>query len=851
MGANVFRWTISNSPCVSSSSNIDDVTITRSDTPSNAAAGSDQTVCATTATLVGNTPSVGTGLWTLVSGTGTISSASAANSGVTGLGVGANVFRWTISNSPCVSSSSNIDNITITRTNTASNANAGADQTVCATIGTLAGNTPSPGTGAWTKISGFGTITSPSSPTSGITGLGVGVNVFRWTISNAPCAATSDDVSITRSSYPTTANAGTNQAVCAATATLAGNTATEGTGLWTLIQGAGTITTPSSPTSGITGLGVGTNKFRWTISKTNCIATFSDVIITRFASGDIISTNLNVIYEAGETFVLDGTSYFCQTRDENTVADGNCGTYITYTAPIYIPYNNNTPFYSDGSYNYYHDGNCGYTQCPLAGAFISSSIVSYGNKVYIDGIPYFCQTAEETLTTDGHCGQTASYSMISEPPNPPQYIAHDNQYNYYWDSNCNYYTETYCPPAGTTITSSATYSTVYIYELGSSFTCQNIYYTETTDGNCGSYSSSYTDDPPSYGTQITSDNQYNYLWNGSCGYYTENNCPPYGDPISSSSSVNSVYISELNSYFTCQTTYYTVTADGNCGSNSSSYTDDPPSYGTQITSDNQYNYLWNGSCGYYTENICPPAGQTTSTSIYSSVYITELGISFTCQTTTYTETTDGNCGSNSSSYTDDPPSNGTQITNDNQYNYFWDGSCGYYKVSICPSPGTVLSTIYAANYDYSTGGSPQMVYINSNYYVCQKVDINTVADGNCSTYTTFTNVTFIPADTFIIQIPPYNYYSNGNCGYYMVACPMSGDVISTISGAVWEIGNGGGSVQINGINYPCQTVNVNTVANGNCGTYITYTDMHPIPSGTIIDNGGGTIYYHDGNCGFY
>ena len=147
----------------------------------------------------------------------------------------------------------------------------------------------------------------------------------------------------------------------------------------------------------------------------------------------------------------------------------------------------------------------------------------YGNKVNINGTDYFCQTAEETLTTDGHCNQTASYSMISEPPNPPQYIEHDNQYNYYWDSYCNYYTETYCPPANeTTITSSAPYTSVYIYELGSYFTCQNIYYTETTDGNCGSTSSSYTDAHPAVGTIITYDYQYNYLWDVNCWYYKEN-----------------------------------------------------------------------------------------------------------------------------------------------------------------------------------------------------------------------------------------------------------------------------------------------------------------------------------------
>ena len=83
-------------------------------------------------------------------------------------------------------------------------------------------------------------------------------------------------VTITRDQTPTASNAGPNQTQCeTATATLAGNTATVGTGLWTLVSGTGTITTPTSPTSGITALGYGANVFRWTISNGHCTASAS------------------------------------------------------------------------------------------------------------------------------------------------------------------------------------------------------------------------------------------------------------------------------------------------------------------------------------------------------------------------------------------------------------------------------------------------------------------------------------------------------------------------------------------------------------------------------------------------
>src|ERR1035437_9966686 len=71
------------------------------------------------------------------------------------------------------------------------------DQSGCSNSTILAGNAPVVGTGVWTLVSGTGTITTPSSPTSGVTGLGIGTAVFQWTISNPPCSSTFDQVSIT------------------------------------------------------------------------------------------------------------------------------------------------------------------------------------------------------------------------------------------------------------------------------------------------------------------------------------------------------------------------------------------------------------------------------------------------------------------------------------------------------------------------------------------------------------------------------------------------------------------------------------------------------------------------------
>jgi len=158
-----------------------------------AAAGPDQSICSNSASLAGNAPTVGTGIWTLVSGTGTITMPSSATSGITGLGAGATIFKWTINNAPCPSTS---DQVTITNTGGGAAA-AGADQSICSSSAILAGNTAGTGTGLWTLISGTATITNPSSPTSGLTGVGIGTIVLEWTINNPPCPASSDQITIT------------------------------------------------------------------------------------------------------------------------------------------------------------------------------------------------------------------------------------------------------------------------------------------------------------------------------------------------------------------------------------------------------------------------------------------------------------------------------------------------------------------------------------------------------------------------------------------------------------------------------------------------------------------------------
>jgi Secretion system C-terminal sorting domain/CUB domain len=99
------------------------------------------------------------------------------------------------------SQASNAVQVTIVAPPTASAA--GVDQSICiGSTATLAANTPAIGTGTWTVTSGPSTSSSQFSSTSVSNAVftpagGVGTYVLRWTVSNAPCTASTDDVTIT------------------------------------------------------------------------------------------------------------------------------------------------------------------------------------------------------------------------------------------------------------------------------------------------------------------------------------------------------------------------------------------------------------------------------------------------------------------------------------------------------------------------------------------------------------------------------------------------------------------------------------------------------------------------------
>ncbi|MFZ5554914.1 MAG: gliding motility-associated C-terminal domain-containing protein, partial [Bacteroidota bacterium] len=227
-------------------------------------------------------------------------------------------------------------------------ANSGPPQTICETTGsvTMAGNTPTVGTGSWSQISGpvVGTITTPGSPTTTITGLtSPGAYVFQWAISNPPCTPSTSNVTITVNPAPTASSAGPAQTICSSvgTVTMAANAPTVGTGLWTQTGGpAATITTPTSPTTTITGLtAAGTYTFSWTISNAPCAPSSSSVTITvnanpAFAIGATVNPSGCGLNDGSITLTgLSPSTNYTITYDDGSIV--NLGSVTTTAGGTY------------------------------------------------------------------------------------------------------------------------------------------------------------------------------------------------------------------------------------------------------------------------------------------------------------------------------------------------------------------------------------------------------------------------------------------------------------------------------------------------------------------------------------
>jgi hypothetical protein len=268
----------------------------------NANAGLDQTITlpASSVTLSGSgTDADGTiasYAWSKVSGAAaTITSPASASTTITGLSAGSYVFRLTVTDNSGATASDDVIITVNTATNQLPVANAGPDQNITLPTNnvTLTGSGTDPdgtiATYSWTKVSGTGgTITSPSSNVTSVTGLTAGPYTFRLTVTDNSGGTAFDDVNVTviaATNQLPTANAGPDLTI-----TLPSNLTLSGSGTdpdgtiatysWTKVSGVGgTITSPTTNVTTVTSLTAGPYTFRLTVTDNSGGTAFDDVIV--------------------------------------------------------------------------------------------------------------------------------------------------------------------------------------------------------------------------------------------------------------------------------------------------------------------------------------------------------------------------------------------------------------------------------------------------------------------------------------------------------------------------------------------------------------------------------------------
>jgi len=163
-------------------------------------------------------------------------------------------------------------------------ADAGVDDEVCGLTYTLQAVAGSFGTGQWTFPAVVTDASGDTNPNKVVQVNAEGTYTFTWVVTNGVCAPVSDDVQIIFWEQPDVADAGPDQDLDPGkTETyLEGNLPIVGTGLWTKYHADApvVIADPNDPSTEVSNLAIGDNKFIWTISNGICPVESDEVFIT-------------------------------------------------------------------------------------------------------------------------------------------------------------------------------------------------------------------------------------------------------------------------------------------------------------------------------------------------------------------------------------------------------------------------------------------------------------------------------------------------------------------------------------------------------------------------------------------
>lgn len=348
VGTHTFRLTVTDN---GGATDTDDITVTVNPAPNQAPsanAGNNIVITLPTNTVTlngsGTDPdgTITAYQWTKISTlAGTIASPTTASTQITGLVAGTHTFRLRVTDN---SGATATDDVTVTvnpAPNQAPSANAGNNIVITLPTNTVTLNgsgTDPDGTIAsyqWTKITTLaGTIASPTTASTQITGLVAGTHTFRLRVTDNSGATATDDVNVTVNPAPNqgpSANAGNNIVITLPTNTVTLNgsgTDPDGTittYAWTKISTlAGTIASPANASTQITDLVAGTHTFRLTVTDNSGATATDDVNVIVNAA---VPTNQPPVANAGANISITLPTNSVTLNGNATDADGTVTTY--------------------------------------------------------------------------------------------------------------------------------------------------------------------------------------------------------------------------------------------------------------------------------------------------------------------------------------------------------------------------------------------------------------------------------------------------------------------------------------------------------------------------------------------
>ncbi len=303
-------------------------------------AGPDQGLCSSATTLAGSAPAAGeSGVWTIVTGAGTIVDPADPVSAVTGIS-GTLTLEWTVTNA--IGGCSASDQVTVIA-GPAPEANFTADL-VCegSTTSFTDNSTNSTGASYSWDFDGDGTADDTTPGDASFVFPSAGSYTASLTVDRGGCLDTYTDV-VTVVTIPS-ANAGADQDICESETTLAGNGPSSGeSGMWSLVSGSAVIADPGDPATALTAISSYNTVLEWTITHDAGGCSTTDQLT--------IVSNQPIAAGLVTTSVAIGESVNGDVQDAATTNPGD----VLVTTIVTPPVNGSAEVESNGTISYIPD----------------------------------------------------------------------------------------------------------------------------------------------------------------------------------------------------------------------------------------------------------------------------------------------------------------------------------------------------------------------------------------------------------------------------------------------------------------------------------------------------------------